>query len=163
MELKLHLTIMSMVICHGHTFYIPCMESYDALLDMEKMGVEIRDVNDEFAGAAFRDEKTKLMFAYDYVNRHAVRLRGGANMKPALYKELKRLGVKIYDHVMATSLLNEGGKQGARVIGATGVNVRTGEFYIFKAKATVLTTAVPQGSGYSPQNWRVSMIHIWGS
>jgi hypothetical protein len=27
------------------------MESYDALLDIEKMGVEFKDVNDEFAGA----------------------------------------------------------------------------------------------------------------
>ena len=39
---------------------------------------------------------------------------------------------------MATSLLTEGGRQGARVVGATGVNIRTGEFYVFKAKATML-------------------------
>jgi succinate dehydrogenase/fumarate reductase flavoprotein subunit len=44
---------------------------------------------------------------------------------------------------MATRLLSEGGEQGARVIGATGVNIRTGEFYIFKAKATILSTAQP--------------------
>jgi succinate dehydrogenase/fumarate reductase flavoprotein subunit len=127
----------------GHTVYIPCMESYDALLDIEKMGVEFRDVNDEFAGAPFRDEESKTMFAYDYVNKHTVRLRGGAKMKPALYNELKRLGVAIYDRVMATSLLTEGGKPGAKVVGATGVNVRTGEFYVFKSKATILTTSVP--------------------
>jgi len=30
---------------------------------------------------------------------------------------------------MATSLLNEDGIQGARIIGATGVNIRTGAFY----------------------------------
>jgi succinate dehydrogenase/fumarate reductase flavoprotein subunit len=127
----------------GHTTYIPCMENYDALLDLEKMGVEFRDVDDEFAGAPFRDDMTKIMFAYDYVNKHTIRLRAGAKMKPALYNELKRLGVAIYDHVMATSLLTEGGKPGARVVGATGVNVRTGEFYVFNAKAIVLTTSVP--------------------
>jgi succinate dehydrogenase/fumarate reductase flavoprotein subunit len=127
----------------GHTTYIPCMESYDALLDIEKMGVPFRDEDDEFAGAPFRDEKTKMMFAYDYTNRHTVRLRGGARMKPALFKELKRIGVQVYDHVMATSLLTEGGKPGARVVGATGVNTRTGEFYTFKSKATILTTSVP--------------------
>ncbi|MBN1188485.1 MAG: FAD-dependent oxidoreductase [Dehalococcoidales bacterium] len=127
----------------GHTVYIPCMENYDALLDIEKMGVEFRDVDDEFAGAPFRDEETRIMFAYDYVNKHTIRLRGGAKMKPALYNELKRLGVIIYDHVMATSLLTEGGKSGARVVGGTGVNVRTGEFYVFAAKSTVLTTSVP--------------------
>jgi succinate dehydrogenase/fumarate reductase flavoprotein subunit len=62
-------------------------------------------------------------------------------MKVVLFRELKRLGVAIYDRVMATSLLTEGGKAGARVVGATGVHVRTGEFLIFNAKATVLATA----------------------
>src|SRR4030042_5536439 len=126
---------------NGITSYITCKESYDALLDCEKMGVKVRDVDDEFVGAPFRDEKTKLMFAYDYENRFCIRVNGGADIKVALYNELKRLGVKIYDRVMATSLLTEGGKQGARVVGATGLNIRTGEFYVFKAKATVLTTA----------------------
>ena len=51
------------------TIYIECMESYDALLDVEKWGVKIRDIDDEFEGAEFRDEKTKLMFAYDYTNK----------------------------------------------------------------------------------------------
>jgi len=128
---------------NGITCYILCRESYDALLDMEKMGVKVRDVDDEFTGAEFRDEKTKLMFAYDYENKHCIRVNGGAKIKDALYNELKRLGVEIYSRVMATSLLTEGGKQGARVVGATGVNVRTGEFYIFKAKATIICTAMP--------------------
>jgi hypothetical protein len=35
----------------------------------------------------------------------------GTTFKPALKKECKRLGVKIFDRVMATSLLTEGGKQ----------------------------------------------------
>jgi succinate dehydrogenase/fumarate reductase flavoprotein subunit len=125
----------------GHTSYITCKESWETLLDLEKMGVRFRDEDDEFAGAEFRDEDTKIMFAYDYENRHTIRLRGGANMKPALYNELNRLGVRIYDRVMCTSLLTEGGQPGSRVVGATGVNVRTGEFYLFKAKATVLSTA----------------------
>ncbi|MFC1892382.1 FAD-dependent oxidoreductase, partial [Thermodesulfobacteriota bacterium] len=127
----------------GHTAYIGCQESYDTLLDLEKAGMKFRDEDDEFAGADFRDEETKMMFAYDYVNKHTVRLRQGADIKFYLYNELKRQNVEIYDRVMSTSLLTEGGRQGARVIGATGVNIRTGEFYIFKAKATVLSTAGP--------------------
>lgn len=122
--------------------YIALKESWDALLDCEKMGLQFRDVDDEFAGAPFRDDKTKIMFAYDYVGKTTVRVRAGAKIKPILHKELKRLGVEIYDRVMATSLLTEGGRQGARVIGAIGVNIRTGEFCIFKAKATVLCTAM---------------------
>jgi succinate dehydrogenase/fumarate reductase flavoprotein subunit len=121
--------------------YITMKESWDALLDVEKMGLEFRDVNGEFAGAPFRDDETKIMFAYDYEGRTNIRIRGGAKIKPIMYKEMKRLGIRIYDRVMGTSLLTEGGKPGARVIGATGVNVRTGEFYIFKAKAVILTAA----------------------
>lgn len=116
--------------------YIECKESYDTLLDVEKMGVQVRDVADEFKGAEFRDEKTKLMFCYDYKNRYSVRVCG-SEMKPALYNEMQRLGVKVLNWVRITSLLTEGGKQGAKVIGATAVNVRTGEFYVLKAKATV--------------------------
>ena len=126
----------------GSLRYINAKESWDTLLDCEQMGVQIRDINDEFKGADFRDEETKLMFAYDYENRYNIRVYGH-NIKPCLYKEMKQLRVEIYDRVMVTSLLTEGGKQGTRVIGATGVNVRTGEFYVFKAKATVLTTGLP--------------------
>ncbi len=127
----------------GHTAYITCRESWDALLDLEQWGLEFRDVTGEFADAPFRDDETKVMFAYDYKNKHTVRIRGGANIKVVMYNEVKRLGVEMYEHVMVTNLLTEGGKPGARVIGATGVNVRTGEFYIFKAKATILATAPP--------------------
>jgi succinate dehydrogenase/fumarate reductase flavoprotein subunit len=130
---------------NGITSYILFKESYDALLDVEKMGVKVRDVDDEFKGAEFRDEKTKLMFAYDYENKYCIRVNGGADIKVALYNELRRLGVKIYDRVMATSLLTEAGKQGNRIVGATGLHTRTGEFYIFKAKATVLSANAPTG------------------
>ncbi len=130
---------------NGITCYIQCNESYDALMDVEKMGVKVRDVDDQFAGAEFRDEKTKLMFAYDYVNKTCIRVNGGAHIKVALYNELKRLGVQIYDRIMVTSLLTEGGKQGARLVGAMGFSVRTGEFYIFNAKAAILSMSVFAG------------------
>ncbi len=122
--------------------YITMQESYESLLELEKYGIDIRDSEDEFAGAPFRDEETKLMFAYDYNNKHTIRLKG-ADLKPALYREMNRLSIKMYDRVMTTSLLTEGGQQGAKVIGATGVNTRTGEFYVFNAKATILSTGKP--------------------
>ena len=103
----------------GVSEYITSRESYDCLLDLENMGVKIRDSEDEFKGAEFRDEKTKLLFAYDYTNKRTVRL-WGASAKPALYNECRRLGVNIFDRVMVTNLLNAGGKQGATVVGATG-------------------------------------------
>jgi succinate dehydrogenase/fumarate reductase flavoprotein subunit len=130
---------------NGMASYITMRESWDALLDVEKMGIKFRDEDDEFAGAPFRDDKTKIMFAYNYISRINIRVRGGAKIKPALYSEMYRLGVKNFDRVMATGLLTEDGKLGARVIGAMGVNLRTGEFYIFRARATVLAAAQYSG------------------
>jgi len=127
---------------NGIATYINLMESYQTLLEQEQMGGKIRDTEDEFVGADFRDDESKLMFAYDYTNRNVVRV-WGTTFKPMLYKECKRLGVDIYDRVSVTSLLNEGGVQGARVVGATGLNIRTGEFIVFKAKATISCMAQP--------------------
>jgi succinate dehydrogenase/fumarate reductase flavoprotein subunit len=130
---------------------------------MEQMGGKIRDTNDEYVGAFGRDPETKFMISPRYTRipgfavdptlpefpvfdpkrvRNEVVIRvWGTTFKPALKKECQRLGVKVLDRVMMTSLLTEKGVQGARVIGATGFNNRTGEFMIFKAKSTILATA----------------------
>lgn len=127
---------------NGISHYIECREGYDRLLDIEKMGGKVRDTEDEFKGAAFRDDATKLMFAYDYENRITLRV-WGSTFKVAMYKELKKLGVKIMDRVMVTSLLSEKGQQGGRCIGATGIHTRTGRFFIFKGKSTILCLSRP--------------------
>ena len=128
--------------CNGISHYIECREGYDRLLDLEKMGGKIRDTGDEFKGAEFRDEATKLLFAYDYRNRFTLRV-WGTTFKAALHKECKRLGVQIFDRTMATGLLSEGGQQGARIVGATAVHARTGKFFVFQAKATILCMSRP--------------------
>lgn len=124
----------------GH--YIECQEGYDRLLDMESFGGKIRDTENEFAGAEFRDDETKLMFAYDYQNKFTLRV-WGSTFKPALYKELLRLGVKVYDRTEATALMVEEANGRRRGIGATGMNVRTGKFLIFRAKETILAMSRP--------------------
>lgn len=152
--------------CNGIGVQIQCREDWDTLLEMEQMGGKIRDTGDEYAGAIGRDEETRLMISPRYTKVHSyvpgmikpVTLKSnpdrklnnvvirvwGSTFKPALKKECRRLGVRIFDRVMATSLLTENGEQGARVVGATGLNNRTGEFMIFKSRATILATA---GSG----------------
>lgn len=127
---------------NGISHYIECREGYDRVLDMESIGGKVRDTEDEFKGAEFRDEKTKLLFAYDYQNKFNLRI-WGTTFKPALYRECLRLGVAVYDRVMATGLLTKekgGKKQG---LGAMGLNVRTGKFYVFQAKATILAMSRP--------------------
>ena len=126
----------------GISRFIKTHEGWDRLLELEQMGMKIRDDEDEFKGADFRDEASKLLFAYNYQDRTVIRI-WGTGLKPALTRECKRLGVKIFDRVMATSLLSQNGRPGSRIVGATGVNTRTGEFLIFHSKATILTAASP--------------------
>ena len=149
--------------CNGIGNQIQCREDWDTLVEMEQIGGKIRDTKDEYIGAEGRDEKTKLMISPRYtrsvgfgaesmtrvplasspegkLNNVVIRI-WGTTFKPALKKECKRLGVKIFDRVMVTNLLTEKGVPGGRVIGATGLNGRTGEFMIFKSKAAVVATA----------------------
>jgi succinate dehydrogenase/fumarate reductase flavoprotein subunit len=157
---------------NGIAAYVLARESYPALLDVEKMGIKVRDVDDCFVGAPFRDEATKLMFAYDYDHRFCIRVQA-AEIKPALHKELKRLGVAMYDRVMMTRLLTEDSQGGKRVVGATGLNCRTGEFYIFKAKSVIVSTNKPgqlwyyatelkaHGVNTEPNNTSESYAAMW--
>lgn len=128
---------------NGISTYIQCASGYETLLELEKMGAKVRDVDDEFVGAPFRDERTKLLYSYDYDNRFVMRI-WGANFKPLLRMECLRRGVQIIDRTNATALLTEHGRHGARIAGATGVNTRTGEFVVVRAKAVVLATSRPQ-------------------
>jgi len=128
--------------CNGISHYIECREGWDRLLDLEGMGGKIRDTDDEIEGAEFRDDETKLLFAYDYQNRFTLRV-WGTTFKKALYRACLQLGVTVVDRTMATSLLSEEGRHGARIVGATGVHTRTGRFFILQAKATVLCMSRP--------------------
>ena len=159
---------------NGIGIEIQCRENFDTLLEMEQMGGKIRDTDDEFVGVEGRDDKTKFMVSPRYgkkagysphddwrkpgfnppEERLNIVLRiWGSTFKPALKKECKRLGVTILERVMATKILNENGKQGARVVGAVGFNVRTGELLIVKAKAVIIAAAGPG------QIWNVDMEH----
>jgi succinate dehydrogenase/fumarate reductase flavoprotein subunit len=116
--------------------YIAAREGWETLLELEEMGAKIRDTSDEFKGAPFRDDATKLLFAYDYENKVTLRV-WGTTFKPAMYSRCLALGVQIVNRAMVTSLLTEGGRRGARVIGATAVDARTGEFLILRGKAVI--------------------------
>jgi succinate dehydrogenase/fumarate reductase flavoprotein subunit len=131
---------------NGIGYEIQCRENYDTLLELEKMGGKIRDTEGEYKGAEGYDEKTRFVISprtNPFHDTNLVIRVWGTTFKPALKKECERLGVTIYDRVMATGLLNENGVQGQRVVGATGVNNRTGEFVVFKARAVILCINSP--------------------
>ncbi|MGB8352773.1 MAG: fumarate reductase/succinate dehydrogenase flavoprotein subunit [Chthoniobacteraceae bacterium] len=58
----------------------------------------------------------------------------GYDIKKILTRVIRRAGVKTENRIMATRVLLEGG----RAVGAMGVNVRTGEFVVIRAKAVIL-------------------------
>ncbi len=60
----------------------------------------------------------------------------GWTFLPALRRQALKIGVKIMDRIMITDLL----KQHGVVAGAVGFHTRTGDFYHFRAKATVIST-----------------------
>jgi succinate dehydrogenase/fumarate reductase flavoprotein subunit len=92
-----------------------------------------------------------MLKAYDYREMVAVKLRGGQNIKPVLYQGALAEGCQMYERVMVTRLLTEGGKQGTRVVGATGFSLTTGEFYVFHCKSVILST------GYACSMWIMNM------
>ena len=59
------------------------------------------------------------------------------NVKPIMAKAVKKMGVNVLDRTMVVDLLTNKG----RVVGATAINSRTGEFIIIKAKTVILATA----------------------
>jgi succinate dehydrogenase/fumarate reductase flavoprotein subunit len=131
--------------------YIEAREGWHYLSQIEAMGGKIRDDEDLYRGAAFRDEQTKLLYAYDYESRTTLRI-WGSTFKPAMVKTLRELGVEIVEHTMVTSLLTtEEGittagalpRRQKRCIGATGFQTRTGAFHVFQAKSVVMAMSRP--------------------
>jgi succinate dehydrogenase/fumarate reductase flavoprotein subunit len=56
-------------------------------------------------------------------------------LKTILSRRIVDLGIRVFNRTMALRLL----KEGARVTGAVGINVRTGELIVCKAKAVILS------------------------
>ncbi len=62
------------------------------------------------------------------------------DIKPRLAQKVEECGTKVYNRTAAVGLLTKDGTIGSEVIGAIGMNTRTGQFIICAAKAVVLTT-----------------------
>ncbi len=131
----------------GHRDYIALKGTWDALMELEALGLPIRDEDGDFTGCATKDHQSGLLKAYDYRELIAVKLRGGQYIKPVLYEGLKKEGVQLFERCMITCLLNEHGKLGARIAGAVGFSMETGEFYVFHAKSVIIA------SGYACTLW----------
>jgi succinate dehydrogenase/fumarate reductase flavoprotein subunit len=80
----------------------------------------------------------------------SIRLRHRKHV-PALRKRAEKVGVKVMDRIMVTDLLKRDGE----VAGAIGFSYDTGDLYIFKAKATVLSAG---GNSFKPPGFHISCL-----
>lgn len=130
----------------GHRDYIAMKGTWDALLELERLGLPIRDKHGEFAGTPGYDAETKLLKAYNYQDMVAIKLRGGHYIKPVLYQALKReKNVSLYERVMVTRLLTAEENTPKKVTGAMGFSLETGEFYVFQAKSVIIASGYISG------------------
>ena len=135
----------------GHRDYIAVKGTWDALMELEDLGMPLRDDDHYFEGKATRDERTGFLKAYDYRDLISVKLKGGHYIKPLLYSGLRHEpNATCYDRVMITNVLTEYGQQGQRIVGATGLSLETGEFYVFHTSAVILAC------GYACTIWTYS-------
>lgn len=123
---------------HLPVFDIFYQDSFERLQDLERWGIEF--LKDSSTGDYLAREMVGLLHVYlaDPV---------GKGFKPTIARKALEAGARVREWTMATSLLVSNGQ----VVGATGVDIRTGEFYVFRAKVTILAT----GTGvrlYQPAN-----------
>jgi len=62
----------------------------------------------------------------------------GESYKPIVAEAARKAATKIYNRIMVTHLLMDASRAN-RVAGAVGFNVRTGDFYVFRAKAVIVS------------------------
>ena len=111
--------------------YIVAEEGIHRVLDLNEYGVRVFHKGNKFLFVPGRYElgQTKEV-------KWSMIFVPAGDMKSKLAGRVHKLGVQVVERTVGSSLLTHEG----RVVGATGVNVRTGDFVICKAKAVVLCT-----------------------
>ncbi|MBN1367890.1 MAG: FAD-binding protein [Dehalococcoidales bacterium] len=115
---------------------ITLKESYERLKDLMSWGVSpAKENNGEIAFESFPGLPSSQITP--------INLSHGWNYLPIMRQHALKIGVTIMDRIMVTDLL----KQDESVVGAVGFSTLTGEFHVFKAKATVISTG---GGNFRP-------------
>jgi len=123
------------------------------LEELEKLGVRMRWDDGEFYWGISPMDRGRRG-----VTRSGLRVHW-QNVKPQLAAAVRKKGVNILERTMVVDLLTNKGK----VVGATAVNTRTGEFIVIKAKATVVATGL-FARCYNPETplfWKYKFRYHW--
>ncbi len=107
-------------------------ESYDCVREMDSWGVKFQKEQGEFV----RRPTTLTL------TRRVLMTNSGFQLMAILRGQVMRRGIRIIERVMTTDLLTSDGEvmTNGRIVGAIGFNIRSGRFYVFKAKATIIAT-----------------------
>lgn len=103
-----------------------CDELPDAIKRVESLGISLRDPR---TGDFFRVQ------ALGQPGPFAINFKG-KRLKPAMAREVRRLGCRVLDRVQVTKLVLHDGE----LAGILGFNMRSGDFYEIQAKACVIAT-----------------------
>jgi adenylylsulfate reductase subunit A len=82
----------------------------------------------------------------------------GESYKPIVAEAARKAATEVYNRIMVTHLLMD--KSRKRVAGAVGFNVRTGHFYVFRAKA-VIVSAGGASHIFKPRSVGEGMGRTW--
>ena len=99
-------------------------EAYDRTVDLERFGVPVKE-----------DDGSYFIWKIPERKFYLVSYRG-VDTKVKLGEAVRKTGTKVVERTMAVELLSHDGS----VVGALGLNTRTGELTVFLAKATILCT-----------------------
>ena len=83
----------------------------------------------------------------------------GESYKPIVAEAARKAATEVYNRIMVTHLLMDTRQQN-RVAGAVGFNVRTGDFYVFRAKA-VIVSAGGASHIFKPRSVGEGMGRTW--
>jgi len=105
-------------------------EAHKGIEDMEQWGVEFVRKGDGYERIFARggDPNNPVI--------KTMMFRGGPKMMAAMARRTLDLGIEVINRIMITDLILSRG----RVVGAVGFNTRTAQFFIIKAKATIIAT-----------------------
>ena len=136
--------------------YVYFDKGYWALEELEKLGIPMRWDDGEYY---WMPDRGPWLDPTDSVAPKLMLRVHWQNVKPHMAAAARKRGVNVLERTMVVDLLTNKGK----VVGATAVNTRTGDFIVIKAKATVIGTGIFARcyDGETPLFWKYKFRYHW--
>jgi len=138
-------------------WYRECVEAGEWVVDQDCLQGMLNETTERIRnlkdwGVQFQEEKGEFIRrpGVGHIHgRNVLMTHGGFQLMSVLRGEVLRRGVRVIEMVMTTDLLTSDGEAmtSGRIIGAVGLNIRTGKFYVFKARAICTGMRMPTLSG----------------